>query len=149
MVLKWGRFGQFLTCSGYPECKTTREIRRLAGRPAAGGDRPTRSSGGARPDRPKLSRNADARSGRSASSRARATPTAKPPQIVMQGGQRKPRCCSTRCPDAATSSRSAGTFRRVHRLLELPEVHIKMKETGVPAPSAARDNLKVAEEQAR
>jgi len=26
MVLKWGRFGRFLACSGYPECKTTREI---------------------------------------------------------------------------------------------------------------------------
>jgi len=26
MVLKWGRFGQFLACSGYPECKNTREI---------------------------------------------------------------------------------------------------------------------------
>ena len=25
MVLKWGRFGQFLACSGYPECKNTRE----------------------------------------------------------------------------------------------------------------------------
>jgi DNA topoisomerase-1 len=26
MVLKWGRFGQFLACSGYPDCKNTREI---------------------------------------------------------------------------------------------------------------------------
>ncbi len=26
MVLKWGRFGQFLACSGYPECKNTREV---------------------------------------------------------------------------------------------------------------------------
>ncbi|MBI2819212.1 MAG: type I DNA topoisomerase [Acidobacteria bacterium] len=26
MVLKRGRFGQFLACSGYPECKTTRKI---------------------------------------------------------------------------------------------------------------------------
>jgi DNA topoisomerase I len=26
MVLKWGRFGRFLACSGYPECKNTREI---------------------------------------------------------------------------------------------------------------------------
>ena len=26
MVLKWGRFGQFMACSGYPECKNTREI---------------------------------------------------------------------------------------------------------------------------
>jgi DNA topoisomerase-1 len=25
MVLKWGRFGHFLACSGYPECKNTRE----------------------------------------------------------------------------------------------------------------------------
>ena len=26
MVLKWGRFGQFLACSGYPDCKNTREL---------------------------------------------------------------------------------------------------------------------------
>jgi DNA topoisomerase-1 len=26
MVLKWGRFGQFLACSGYPDCKNTRDI---------------------------------------------------------------------------------------------------------------------------
>jgi DNA topoisomerase-1 len=26
MVIKFGRFGQFLACSDYPECKTTREI---------------------------------------------------------------------------------------------------------------------------
>jgi DNA topoisomerase-1 len=26
MVLKWGRFGQFLACKGYPDCKNTREI---------------------------------------------------------------------------------------------------------------------------
>jgi DNA topoisomerase I len=26
MVIKWGRFGRFLACKGYPECKNTREI---------------------------------------------------------------------------------------------------------------------------
>jgi DNA topoisomerase-1 len=26
MVIKWGRFGQFLACSGYPDCKNTREM---------------------------------------------------------------------------------------------------------------------------
>jgi DNA topoisomerase-1 len=26
MVLKWGRFGQFLACSAYPECKNTRDL---------------------------------------------------------------------------------------------------------------------------
>jgi DNA topoisomerase-1 len=35
MALKRGRFGQFLACTGYPECKTTRKI-------AAGGKAPKR-----------------------------------------------------------------------------------------------------------
>jgi DNA topoisomerase-1 len=26
MVIKWGRFGRFLACSAYPECRNTREI---------------------------------------------------------------------------------------------------------------------------
>jgi DNA topoisomerase-1 len=26
MVVKWGRFGKFLACSGYPECKNTKEL---------------------------------------------------------------------------------------------------------------------------
>src|SRR5215469_8340487 len=26
MVIKWGKFGQFLACSGYPDCKTTRQL---------------------------------------------------------------------------------------------------------------------------
>src|SRR5437764_5251695 len=34
MVIKFGRFGQFLACSNYPECRTTREI----AKPASTGD---------------------------------------------------------------------------------------------------------------
>jgi DNA topoisomerase-1 len=26
MVKKWGRYGTFLACSGYPECKNTRQL---------------------------------------------------------------------------------------------------------------------------
>ncbi len=26
MVIKWGKFGRFMACSGYPDCKNTREI---------------------------------------------------------------------------------------------------------------------------
>ncbi|MCZ6877062.1 MAG: type I DNA topoisomerase [Acidobacteria bacterium] len=26
MVIRWGRFGRFIACSGYPECKNTREL---------------------------------------------------------------------------------------------------------------------------
>ncbi len=37
MVIKFGRFGQFLACSNYPECRTTREI----ARPAANGETET------------------------------------------------------------------------------------------------------------
>ncbi len=34
MVIKWGRYGKFLACSGYPECKNTRQ---LAGEGGEGG----------------------------------------------------------------------------------------------------------------
>ena len=34
MVIKWGRYGKFLACSGYPECKNTRQ---LAGSEGDGG----------------------------------------------------------------------------------------------------------------
>ena len=26
MVIKWGRYGKFLACSNYPECKNTRQL---------------------------------------------------------------------------------------------------------------------------
>ena len=26
MIIKWGRFGKFMACSGYPECKNTRDL---------------------------------------------------------------------------------------------------------------------------
>ncbi|HEU4381919.1 MAG TPA: type I DNA topoisomerase [Anaeromyxobacteraceae bacterium] len=32
MVIKWGRMGEFLACSGYPECRNTMNFRREAGR---------------------------------------------------------------------------------------------------------------------
>jgi DNA topoisomerase-1 len=28
MVIKWGKFGRFMACSGYPECRNTRELSR-------------------------------------------------------------------------------------------------------------------------
>ena len=30
MVIKWGRNGSFLACSGYPDCRNTKEIRKLS-----------------------------------------------------------------------------------------------------------------------
>jgi DNA topoisomerase I len=37
MVIKWGKFGRFLACSSYPECKNTREIPK-AGSPEPSGE---------------------------------------------------------------------------------------------------------------
>jgi len=31
MVLKWGRYGKFLACSGYPDCKNTRQLAGVEG----------------------------------------------------------------------------------------------------------------------
>ena len=40
MVVKWGRYGRFLACSGYPECKHTRPLLRKTGAncPVCGGE---------------------------------------------------------------------------------------------------------------
>ncbi len=36
MVIKWGRYGRFMACSGYPDCKNTQEISAVANGGAAG-----------------------------------------------------------------------------------------------------------------
>src|SRR6185369_1685592 len=38
MVIKFGRFGQFLACSTYPECQNTREVSRKTDGDGAGGE---------------------------------------------------------------------------------------------------------------
>ncbi|MDT4968424.1 MAG: topoisomerase [Acidobacteriota bacterium] len=43
MVIKFGRFGQFLACSNYPECRTTREV----SKPATDGDAAAGAGSGA------------------------------------------------------------------------------------------------------
>lgn len=35
MVIRWGRFGRFMACSGYPECKNTRELSAVDAPPTA------------------------------------------------------------------------------------------------------------------
>lgn len=41
MVVKWGRHGEFMACSGYPECKNTKEIQRGEGGAIAPQETPT------------------------------------------------------------------------------------------------------------
>jgi DNA topoisomerase I len=47
MVIKFGRFGQFLACSNYPECRTTREIAKPAAAAAVEGDGKAAAAAGA------------------------------------------------------------------------------------------------------
>ena len=42
MVIKWGQFGRFMACSGYPECKNTKEI--VSDEAAKEGDASTEST---------------------------------------------------------------------------------------------------------
>ena len=45
MVIKFGRFGQFLACVNYPECKTTREIVKKTSTAAAGSQQSEENQG--------------------------------------------------------------------------------------------------------
>jgi DNA topoisomerase-1 len=47
MVIKFGRFGQFLACSNYPECRTTREIAKPASATADGDGKAATANGAA------------------------------------------------------------------------------------------------------
>jgi DNA topoisomerase-1 len=47
MVIKFGRFGQFLACSNYPECRTTREIAKPTSASATDGNGKSATANGA------------------------------------------------------------------------------------------------------
>ena len=47
MVIKWGRYGRFLACSGYPECKNTQELATLLTNGAEGANGAAAAGGGA------------------------------------------------------------------------------------------------------
>src|SRR3989441_13212873 len=45
MVIKWGRYGRFIACSGYPECKNTQEIATVVNGSGGNGQRPAAPGG--------------------------------------------------------------------------------------------------------
>jgi DNA topoisomerase-1 len=45
MAIKFGRFGQFLACTNYPECKSTRDLAKAESRHHQRRDRPGGSGG--------------------------------------------------------------------------------------------------------
>ena len=81
MVIKWGRRGEFLACSGYPECTQHHELHARRGRHHPAGrarDRPTRHASSA------ASRCRCASAASASSSAARAIPECKSVQPLLK-----------------------------------------------------------------
>ncbi len=109
MVIKFGRFGQFLACSNYPECRTTREVakpqadaRRRFGRRARRRRRAARSAASRGDLRAVRQADGDeARALRASSSAARATPSAATSAAIEQDRRGRARARAYRgetCP---------------------------------------------------
>ncbi len=131
MVIKWGRNGHFLACSGYPDCRNTKEY--------------TRNSDGSLTVRP-TTRPSD-----------QICPTCGSPMVIRRGRFGEFLAC-TRYPDCKTTSpmslgitcpkegcggyltREAVAARQgVLRLLELLEDPVRLRVVGSPDPEALPD----------
>jgi ssDNA-binding Zn-finger/Zn-ribbon topoisomerase 1 len=151
MVIKFGRFGQFLACSNYPECRTTREI----AKPATTGDAGTMAGAGA-------ASNTEAGGGTKGEEAESCELCAKPmalkrgrfgqflgctgyPRLSQhtqdrpQGrGGRRARAARRDVPGGRRASRPpAGTLRRVRFMLKLPCVQVHQTRDDrhrLPAP---------------
>ncbi|HKQ60749.1 MAG TPA: type I DNA topoisomerase [Candidatus Polarisedimenticolaceae bacterium] len=160
MVLKWGRFGQFLACSGYPECKNTRE---LAGR----------SGDGERVELPAIAKTARVAAGPPDPIETEAAPCEKcgKPMVLRRGRYGPflacsgyPECKTTRkvtisregkaeskpdvlldenCPRCGSRlARKQGRFGEFTSCSTYPKCrYVKMKETGVECPECGRGQL--------
>ena len=174
MVRKWGRYGEFLACSGYPECKNTREI-------AASGTPGDGAEGAAGPtDPPGLAAAAKAAPGGdvgvAGAELNEKCPKCDSPMVVKRGrfGQflacsAYPRCKTTRklhvdsegnlaaradvpleenCPNCGRNMVVRhGRFGEFTCCSDYPNCRtIKLKDTGVPCP---RCGGKIVERKSR
>jgi DNA topoisomerase-1 len=150
MVLKWGRFGQFLACSGYPDCKNTREVGGTEA-PAGTDDRAAMPAAAKAAKTAKVAATPDPLE-------AEAEPCEKcgRPMVLKRGRfgpflacsgypeckttreivvtrrawpRPSPTSCSTRPPALQLPpGRQAGPLRGVHRLLQLSQVPLHQDE---------------------
>ena len=170
MVLKWGRFGQFLACSGYPECKNTRD--RAADGENGNGDRAdmaaaakaARSRVGAEPrsrPRPIPARSAASRwcSGGVATGSswpARVTRTARRRARSRSPRKARPRPRSDSlldeiCPRCGSRlAIKQGRYGEFTACSNYPKCrYVKMKETGRELPRVRQGAVGRAAQQAR
>ena len=133
MVIKFGRFGQFLACANYPECKNTREVASNKSRQPSGG-----VEGDERRTRPKKIPGLRAlRQARWRLKKGRfgsfygctGYPECKNIRKIAKGDQKPvapPVRLDENCPkDGAQLVQTAGPLRRIHLLLELSEMRLR------------------------
>jgi DNA topoisomerase-1 len=110
MVIKWGRHGKFIACTGYPECTNTREIAQ---------------EGVTEQDEQEYCENCGRpmvlKKGASASFwRAPAIPIAKPPSNWARGRSRRMFRSTSLARSAATSWSRSSALRRVRACSNYP-----------------------------
>ena len=142
MVIKWGRHGKFIACTGYPECTNTRELA-AGGRHRAGRSRNTATTAAV----PWCSRRAASGS----SWRARAIPIARPPSNWARRRSRR-MCRSTKtCPQCGNKLvKKYGRFGEFVACSNYPTCkYVKQKTIGVKCPNCSRRRNRRAALQAR
>ncbi len=127
MAIKFGRFGQFLACTNYPECKNTRE---MAKPPAANGS--SEATGEAAAENPYADEVCEKCGSAMVLKRGRfgqflallgLSPNARTRARITKTGAvaAAPVMLDEKCPDCGSQlATQAWTVWRVHRLLELP-----------------------------
>ena len=128
MVIKVGKFGPFIACSGYPDCTNTRELEKSEPESETGENedravRELRQADGrqARPVRPvpRVHRYPECKTTRKLiATKQGGLKAAKPDQILDE-----------KCPRVRVEPRDqAGALRRVHRVHELSRVQVRQAE---------------------
>ena len=145
MVIKWGRYGKFLACSGYPECKNTRQ---MAGGEGDGGPSCTRTW--PRRSAPRTASPWSLKKGRFGPFLACTNyPDCKVTKRLVRGEGGKLQVealtpIDEKCPECGKRPHVAPRpLRRLHRLQRLPELQVHQEEgsqarSASSAPSAAR-----------
>lgn len=149
MVIKFGRFGQFLACSNYPECKNTREVgaKRASangGTEAEGGEK-TEAASEEIPACELCGREMALKKGRFGSFYGcTGYPECKNIRKIPKGGQKPappPETLDELCPkDGANLVKRQGRFGEFVSCSNYPKCDfVKRETTGIPCPKCGGD----------
>ena len=133
MAIKFGRFGQFLACTNYPECKNTRELAKPA---VANGEGAAEENPYADETCEKCGKPMTLKRGRFGQFLAcTGYPECKTTRKITNRRGRRPGDARREMPRMRIATgHQAWPLRRIHGLLALLDGTIKRETTGVPCP---------------